>query len=568
MVDSSIMVRTGRDRSEAPLLTMFCRGMKRESTAVRTRPRGARARWRLAACAAIVMGALMCAPLALRAGENENPNAASGELSNQAFALLNSLNAPNPDGSANSGGKALVGPVASFAGDAQTLNQALSAGDTPAARRATAALDADAASVDSVLKAHQGAIKAAQWDSLKHQLAAIEKSVPPEPRSAAVAGGIEPPAAAPPPVVPAAGAAAPSPTDAGASGAAATAASSSAGAGPSIKIESRHTVGDVTRIKGYFEGTALKSAGIYEGDQNVKPIRVDHVIGQQKVDFELALRDADVMTNVRVFDQAGRMASASVFGEESTALASSGHESGVVVDRGAGATAGSNTAEIPSAREPASGGLTGSLPDADEGLGEGGSSLGGGLGAGGLSSPVGNVQINIESINPVNALSHTYRIAGQIIGRGVHSAAIYVDGRPVKRIPVSRGAAVSNFHTTFMMNGASATIRAFGAGNQYVESSIEIPPAVASSPPIVIAPINPYAPFGMNPYEMNPYGGMYGSPYGSPYGYNISPFGISRYPISPYGGTPYGAVPFGVNPYAAPINPYNTTVPPMGPAGR
>ncbi len=84
----------------------------------------------------------------------------------------------------------------------------------------------------------------------------------------------------------------------------------------------------------------------------------------------------------------------------------------------------------------------------------------------------------------------------------------------------------------------------------------------------MIAPINPYAPFGANPYEMNPYGGMYGSPYGSPYGYNISPFGISRYPISPYGGTPYGAVPFGVNPYAAPINPYNTRVPPMGPAGR
>ncbi len=119
-----------------------------------------------------------------------------------------------------------------------------------------------------------------------------------------------------------------------------------------------------------------------------------------------------------------------------------------------------------------------------------------------------------------------------------------------------------------MMNGASATIRAFGAGNQYVESSIEIPPAVASSPPIVIAPINPYAPFGANPYEMNPYGGMYGSPYGSPYGYNISPFGISRYPVNPYAASPYGGAPFGVNPYAAPINPYNTRVPPMGPAGR
>jgi len=545
---------------------MFRRGMKRESIAVVTRLRAARERRRLAACCAVILGALTCAPLAA-VNADENPKAASGELSNQAFALLNSLAAPNPDGSANADGKALVGPIASFAGDAQTLNQALGAGDTAAARRATAALDADAASVDSALKAHQGAIKAAQWDSLKHQLAAIERSVPPAPASGAVASGAAPPVAAAPPAPPAASAAAPV-ADAGVSGAAATASSGAATAGPSIKIESRHTTGDVTRIKGYFEGTALKSAGIYEGDQNVKPIRVDHVIGQQKVDFELALRDADVMTNVRVFDQAGRMATASVFGEESTALASSGHESGVTVDRGAGATEGSNTAEIPSARAPASGGLEGSSPGAD-GLDEDSSGgLGGGLGGGGPSSPVGNVQINIESINPVSALSHTYQIAGQIIGRGVHGAAIYVDGRPVKRIPVSRGAAVSNFHTTFMMNGASATIRAFGAGNQYVESSIEIPPAVASSPPIVIAPINPYAPFGANPYEMNPYGGMYGSPYGSPYGYNISPFGISRYPVNPYAASPYGGAPFGVNPYAAPINPYNTRVPPMGPAGR
>ena len=115
---------------------------------------------------------------------------------------------------------------------------------------------------------------------------------------------------------------------------------------------------------------------------------------------------------------------------------------------------------------------------------------------------MGNVQINIESVNPVNPLSHVYQVVGQIIGQGVHRAGIYVDGRLVKRLPVSRGASVSNFHTTFMMNGGTATIRAFSAGNQYVESSIAMPPAVASAPPIVVAPygMNPYSPFGMNPY--------------------------------------------------------------------
>jgi hypothetical protein len=352
-------------------------------------------------------------------------------------------------------------------------------------------------------------------------------------------------------------------------------------AGPTIKIESRSVAGDVTYLKGYFEGSALKSAGIYEGAQRVKPLKVEHVLGRQKVDFQLSLRDADISTNLRVIDQAGRMATASVFGDDSTATASSGTESGVEVDRGTGATSSGNTAEIPSAREPSSGldggGMEESAPRADEGLGGG---LGGGLSGGGLGAPMGNVQINIEAVTPINPLAHLYQVVGQIIGHGVHRAGIYVDGRLVKRLPVSRGANVSNFHTTFTMNGGTATIRAFSAGNQYVESSIAMPPAVASAPPIVVAPygVNPYSPLGMNPYGMDPYGSPYGSPYGVPYGtpygtspsygINISPYGITRYPINPYGASPYGAAPYGANPYAPPINPYNTNIPPMGPGGR
>jgi hypothetical protein len=345
-------------------------------------------------------------------------------------------------------------------------------------------------------------------------------------------------------------------------------------------------------LKGYFEGSALQSAGIYEGAQNVKSLKVEHVIGRQKVNFELSLRDADIGTNLRVVDQAGRTATASVFGEDSTAMASTGRESGVEVDRGTGATAGSDTAEIPSVGaapppNPGASGLEESAPGADEGLGSagpGGVTIGplGGMGSGlgdGVGAPMGNIQINIQTVNPINPLSHVYQVAGQIVGHGVHSAGIYVDGRPVKRLPVSPGGNVSNFHTTFMMKGATATIRAFGAGNQYVESSIEMPPAVASAPPIVVAPygMNPYSPFGMNPYPMDPYGSPYGSPYGTPYGtpygsspsygINISPFGITRYPVNPYGASPYGAAPYAVNPYAPPINPYGNARP-MGPAGR
>ncbi|HLJ44308.1 MAG TPA: hypothetical protein VKT12_08800 [Candidatus Binataceae bacterium] len=554
-------------------------------------PSRGRSGWRLGREAVLCgagLFAMLCAT-APAAHAAADAGAASAELSNQAFALLNSLNATDADGNANPEAKELVGPVASFAGDAQTLSQALKAKDNAGARRAAASLDADAASVDAGLKAHKAAISADRWAALKHQLAAIEKSVPPAPASDAPASD------APAPVAPVdsgepAGAAAPAsgdsalPAAAPDSAAAASAPAPPDNGGPTIKIESRSVIGSVTHLKGYFEGSALRSAGIYEGAQNVKPLKVDHVVGRQKVDFQLSIRDADIATNLRVIDQAGRSATASVFGEDSTALASTGRESGVEVDRGAGATSGNNTAEIPSESAPDAAdagpsGLDESAPSTDEG-GIGSGSIGG-LG-GGLGAPMGNIQINIESINPVNPLSHLYQVVGQIIGK-VRRAGIYVDGRLVKRIPVSHGS-LSNFSTTFSLNGGTATIRAFGAGNQYVESSIAMPPAVASAPPIVVAPygMNPYSPFGMNPYPMDPYGSPYGSPFGTPYGtpygsspsygINISPFGITRYPVSPYGASPYGAspygaAPYGVNPYAAPINPYGNARP-MGPAGR
>src|SRR5206468_5570273 len=76
-------------------------------------------------------------------------------------------------------------------------------------------------------------------------------------------------------------------------------------------------------------------------------------------------------------------------------------------------------------------------------------------------SPIGNVQINIESVNPVNPLAHSYQVVGQIIGHGVHRAGIYVDGRLVTRLPVSRGADVSNFHK---IGRASWRGRGEGAG--------------------------------------------------------------------------------------------------------
>ena len=533
----------------------------------RTREAAAsKATFRRRALGVTLIGALLCtAALALAAG---NPMVVASQLSNQAFALLNSLDAPDADGNANPGAKTLLGPVATFAGDAQTLSQALGAGDKDRARRAVASLDSDAAALDAALKEHRGAIEVERWNALKRNLAAIEKEVPPAPAPANSSDS--PPAAGEPgsPSAAAPGAADLSaPVADGAVPASEPMAPAADDDGPTIKIESRNVEGSVTHLKGYFEGSALRSAGIYEGEQKLKSLTVEHVIGRQKVEFQLSLGDADIATNLRVVDQAGRMATASVFAQDSTATASTSTESGVEVDRGAGSTSSGDTAEIPSASAPppedmGSGGLAEPAAPADEGLG--GAGISGGL----VGAPMSNIQINIEAVNPMNPVSRLYQVVGQIIGHGVHRAGIYIDGRLVKRLPVSRGS-LTNFATTFRLSGGTATIRAFSTGNQYVETSIAMPTA----PPMVAAPygMNPYGPFGINPYAMDPFGNSYGSPYGIPYGatpsygYNVSPYGVTRYPINPYVASPYGAAP--INPYAAPINPYGG-VPPTVPAGR
>src|SRR6185437_8237272 len=104
-----------------------------------------------------------------------------------------------------------------------------------------AALDSDAASVDVALKAHGGAVNAGikpdRWDALKHQLAAIEKSVPPAPASAAPlsaspAASGEPASASASAPVPGTAAALPAPAPEGAAAASPPAAEAPDNGGP------------------------------------------------------------------------------------------------------------------------------------------------------------------------------------------------------------------------------------------------------------------------------------------------------------------------------------------------
>ena len=95
-----------------------------------------------------------------------------------------------------------------------------------------------------------------------------------------------------------------------------------------------------------------------------------------------------------------------------------------------------------------------------------------------------NAEITVMSVLPVMSKPGSYEVTGQIAGAGVHRAGIYVNGRPVTRIPVSAGS-LSPFDVVFpLVGGRNATIRAYGAGNQYVELPINLngPASMFSNP--------------------------------------------------------------------------------------
>ena len=155
------------------------------------------------------------------------------------------------------------------------------------------------------------------------------------------------------------------------------------------------------------------------------------------------------------------------------------------------------------------------------------------------------VQINIIGVNQVSAIPRRYEVAGQINGVGVRRAGIYVDGRLARRIPISRNRGSVSFDTTFDMVGSSATIRAYGVGENFVESSLDL--GNASTPLYGTVPyaVNPYA-YGANPYAYgaSPYAygtNPYGNPYVAPYGYN-NPYGY-RPPYGYGNGYPNGYPP-------------------------
>lgn len=529
------------------------------------------------------------------------------QLSDQAFALLDSLNKQSDGGRTNP----LLPLVAAFAGDAQTLSNALGNSDSSAAANAIGTLQSDRANTDAAIAAHPGALNSQQWDGIKRQLDEIARQIQPAGAKPIAAAASIPPASpsheAPPPP---AAEAAPAPDS----------------AAPKVVVESRtrQGSGNVVRIKGYFEGSALKSSGIYESGRQLRSFKVDDVPGEQRVNFDIGLASPSPDTMIRVTDAKGRFAEAPVV--DSTAgvaaespvagatapsgpVASAGtsNEAGVEVFRGSeggaardgSAGGGANTREIPSHGAP--------VPSPSKRHTHGGRS--------------GNVKINVLGVTQLETMPPTYDVVGQISGGGVTRAGIYVDGRLVKQIPIEDGGSFTSFDQRFPMNGAAATVRAYGVGDQFVESSLDLASGMAP-----LAPGAPMAPQGLaiqitgvRPFTNNLYvvtgvisgrnlasaglyqngmlaqnigvGGLLGGILGAltPGTYRNTTFTVQFNPyagaatvrafdtsgayteqpimvggISPYGSNPYaGSNPYGMptNPYGMPSNPYYGTPP-------
>jgi hypothetical protein len=442
----------------------------------------------------------------------QDARAQATDLSDHAFSMLNAVDA------ASTRDAPMLAPAASLAGDAQSLSTALSAHDNAAASNAMGAVLSDRDKIEAAAKIAGGRYPE-QWTVIREKIAALEKAVPASkgPVASSRAGAVP---ELHPVVAPPSGESMPSP--------------------PKIEIASRVFQGAKVRIKGFLEGTDLKSAGIFDGDIENKDIDVASVSGQQRVNFDFSIEQPSATELIRVTDSYGRQAQAMIEPDPAGIGPMKGSEEMIEVDPGAstssrgeagplaesplasaGPSRGHNTAEIPSSGDAASP----SRRHIDA--------------ANGSLSPL-NVQINVIDSEESMSTPGMVEVVGQIVGQGVRHAGVYVNGRLASAIAISP-TGYSGFDVTFRMPaGSDARIRAYGNGSNFVEASIDTvnggmgmteygnppmypspygtygayPPSPYYRPnPYAYANPNPYAP-GYNPYAPNPYG--YPPPYGTP----------------------------------------------------
>src|SRR4029077_19376110 len=83
-------------------------------------------------------------------------------------------------------------------------------------------------------------------------------------------------------------------------------------AAPKIEISSRVFQAGKARVKGFLEGTDLKSAGIFDGDTKTRVIDVASTPGEQRNNFHFSIEQPSAPQSIRVADVYGREAHAMV----------------------------------------------------------------------------------------------------------------------------------------------------------------------------------------------------------------------------------------------------------------
>ena len=300
------------------------------------------------------------------------------------------------------------------------------------------ALISDRRAVDDALRKNPRAIDSSKWSPLKAELASIQDRVP-SARTSAVKEPPYPDDVVKPP--------------------ASEAAAIPEGSAPRVEITSRESDEKGLHLKGYLQGDDLKSAGIYDAEAMIQKIDLSPTTGQQRVLLDFTLEQVSPDETIRVADSAGRTAQARVASNTTATVESGGHEK--MIELGVG---GSPTEEDPpvelASRGPDN---TAEIPSKSPSRRH--------MHENATLAPL-DAQINILGVQQNLSSPSNYGITGQISGEGVSHAGIYVDGRMVKPIPVAANGDTS-FNVSFTMLGEAATIRAYGNGSNFVESTLD-----------------------------------------------------------------------------------------------
>lgn len=381
----------------------------------------------------LIFTALCCALKAYA----EDLKSASVHLADQSFALLDRL---SKQGSGNA--NPLFGLVASFSGDADSLRQSLARSDLRSASSNITSLQADRAAVDQALKLHPNAIVADEWSGLRQQVDKLASEIPP--------CGVHSDCG-------------PAPDAASGTGSAPPGSIIGTADSPRIEIASRESSDGIVRLQGFFEGTALKSAGIYDGARRLKAFKVNRVPGRQRVEFDLRLENPSATTVLRIADADDRIAEAPAI---DPSLQPPPVPPASEISAG-GMPPAAFTGEDETSRGPGEEGGVAEIPSH-------GPLMPSPSKRHTLGSKLSNVRINLLGVTRIRNLPPTYEIVGQISGRGITRAGIYLDGRLLQPIPITDSASYTSFDQRIVAQGGSPSIRAYSVGNQYIEQSVDL----------------------------------------------------------------------------------------------